>query len=89
VSIEAAGNPVKSAGVNVHFVIFDAPTPGDQLDDATDVPADIPDVRRGKSVFEVAADELFIVQTHDLQIIIVAAFKIMLRTRSGAIQIIL
>jgi hypothetical protein len=86
---KSGGNPAGLARVDVYFMLFNAAASGDQLDDATDVAADVADIGGGKSVFEISTDEFLIVQINDLEIIVIVALEIMLRPGRRTVQIIL
>src|SRR4029078_7471035 len=61
------------------FILLNASTAGDELNETANVSAHIADIGGRKTVFQVAADELIFSQADDLQVFVAGAFEILLR----------
>jgi len=77
------------AGIDVHFVFFDAPAARDQFQEAAHVSANVIDISDRKSVLNIPTDELIFAEIYDLQIIVVGAFEVLLRSWRRVSQIVL
>jgi hypothetical protein len=79
----------KSSNIDMDGVFFHAVAACDESHDAADIPADVIHIRRREPIFQISSDHLVLAEGDHMEIVCILGFKIMRRSRSGTVQIVL